>query len=179
MLDALRRNWQRNAAFAEGQLEVSPRRKIIMKLSLIAFAAALAVAVPAIAQTQQKNQDPGVSAGSTRQPQGFYTGQGNELRASKLVGAPVRNDADERVGEINEVLLTKDGKVEAVVVGVGGFLGIGEREVGLNFNSLRIEPDNSATASTGSVIVKVNLTKDSLRDAPAWTWPGRTGTTPK
>jgi sporulation protein YlmC with PRC-barrel domain len=143
-----------------------------MRLSQIALVAVIAVATPAIAQ-QRRDQDPGVSAGSTRQSQDYYAQKGDEMRASKLVGAPVRNDADERIGEVNEVILTKDGKVAAVIIGVGGFLGIGERDVGMSFNALRIEPDNSATASAGSVVVRVKATKDTLRDAPAWTWPGR------
>lgn len=59
------------------------------------------------------------------------------MRASKLIGAAVRNDANESIGDINEIILDKDGKVAAVVVGVGGFLGMGEREVALEFKSLR------------------------------------------
>ena len=53
----------------------------------------------------------------------WYSRQGNEMRASKLIGTTVQNDADESIGKINEVVLGKDGKVAAVVVGVGGFLG--------------------------------------------------------
>jgi hypothetical protein len=145
-----------------------------MRLYLISLIGAVSMAVAASAQqTQQRNQEPGASAGGVRQSQDYYTQKGDELRASKLVGAPVRNDADERIGEVNEVLLTKDGKVAAVIVGVGGFLGLGERDVGMNFNALRIEPDKSATATAGSVVVRTNATKDTLRDAPAWSWQDR------
>ena len=133
---------------------------------------------PVVAQTTKgTQQDPGASGESVRQSR-YYTHQGDEMRASRLVGAPVRNNADERVGEVNEAILSKDGKVVAVVVGVGGFLGIGEREVALSFPSVRIEPDNSATAMAGSVIVKADLTKDTLRNAPVWNWVRGGGTSP-
>jgi hypothetical protein len=149
-----------------------------MRVTIAAAVAMLVLAPAALSQTTPPagQKDPGVSAGSTRQPQ-YYTQQGDEIRASKLVGAPVRNNADERIGDINEVLLKKDGKAAGVVIGVGGFLGIGEREVGMNFESLRIEPDTGATATADSVVVRIDLTKDTLKSAPAWTWPGRGGET--
>ena len=84
-----------------------------------------------------------------------------------------RNDANDSIGEINELIMDKDGKVAAVVVGVGGFLGIGEREVALDFKSLRVERDPKAMTEAGSIIVKANATKDSLKAAPAWTWSTR------
>ena len=46
-------------------------------------------------------------------------------RASKLMGLDVYNEANEKLGDINELILDKDGKVHAVVIGVGGFLGHG------------------------------------------------------
>ncbi|HEX5957466.1 MAG TPA: PRC-barrel domain-containing protein, partial [Hyphomicrobiaceae bacterium] len=156
---------------------LSQDRSKSMKISTASLMVLLAVG-PAIAQTTKgTQQDPGAPSGSMQASQN-YTRQGDEIRASRLVGAPVRNDADERIGEVNEVVLTKDGKVAAVVVGVGGFLGIGERDVALAFPSVRIEPDTSTTARAGSVIVKVDLTKDTLSNAPAWDWAEDGGTTP-
>ena len=52
-----------------------------------------------------------------------------EWRASKLVGVNVYNDANEKIGDINDVILDKAGKVENVILGVGGFLGMGEHYV--------------------------------------------------
>jgi sporulation protein YlmC with PRC-barrel domain len=94
------------------------------------------------------------------------------MRASKLIGADVRNTANEEVGEINEVILDKDGKVAAVVLGVGGFLGMGERQVAVKFKSLRFaEKDRTPT-------VTIDTTKDALKSAPEWKWAGdRSGTT--
>ena len=108
----------------------------------------------------------------------WYNHQPEEIRASKLIGTSVKNDAGERIGEINEVVLADDGKVAAVVIGVGGFLGIGEREVAVNFGSLRLAKDSDGdSAGTRSA------DRDLLKSAPEWKWSGdstegRSGSTP-
>jgi sporulation protein YlmC with PRC-barrel domain len=73
-----------------------------------------------------------------------------EWRASKLVGVNVYNEANEKIGDINDVILDKAGKVENVVLGVGGFLGMGEHYVAVAFDKLKWsnEPPRSTTAST-------------------------------
>ena len=48
-----------------------------------------------------------------------------EWRASKLVGVDVYNEANEKIGDINEIILDKSGKAANVILGVGGFLGHG------------------------------------------------------
>lgn len=110
---------------------------------------------------------PGTAARSATAPAGqlWYVAADADMRASKLIGTTVRNAANESIGDINEIILDPSGKVSAVVVGVGGFLGMGEREVAVSFNALKVSRDNS-----GNSIVSVDATKDSLRSAPAWTW---------
>ena len=73
-----------------------------------------------------------------------------EWRASKLVGVNVYNEANEKIGDINDVILDKAGKVENVVLGVGGFLGMGEHYVAVAYDKLKWsnEPPRSTTAST-------------------------------
>src|ERR1700761_8460032 len=75
-----------------------------------------------------------------------------EWRASKLVGVNVYNDANEKIGDINDVILDKAGKVENVILGVGGFLGMGEHYVAVAYDKLKwsIEPPRSTTASTAT-----------------------------
>lgn len=50
-------------------------------------------------------------------------------RSSKLIGVKIYNEQNERLGDINEIILDKDGKVMGYVVGVGGFLGMGEHDI--------------------------------------------------
>lgn len=73
--------------------------------------------------------------------------QGN-WRASKLVGLAVYNDANEKLGDISEILLDKSGKVNAVIIGVGGFLGVGQHDIAVTFEKLKWvdEPVRSASA---------------------------------
>lgn len=113
-----------------------------------------------------------VTAPNGAQPQ-FYSHQPNEMRRSKLIGATVTNAGNESIDEINEIILSKDGSIAAVVIGVGGFLGIGEREVAVDYTSLRIEPSSSAIAMSESVLVRVNVTKENLENAPPWRWTDR------
>ena len=105
----------------------------------------------------------------------WYSQQGDETRASKLIGTSVKNEANESIGSIKELVLGKDGKVAAVVIGVGGFLGMGEREVAVSFDSLRIAQDENHRT-----VVSLNATKDALKAAPEWKWAGdRSDTTGK
>jgi sporulation protein YlmC with PRC-barrel domain len=73
-----------------------------------------------------------------------------DWRASKLVGINVYNEANEKIGDINDIILDKSGKVENVVLGIGGFLGMGEHYVAVAYDKLKWsnEPPRSTTAST-------------------------------
>jgi sporulation protein YlmC with PRC-barrel domain len=75
-----------------------------------------------------------------------------EWRASKLVGLNVYNEGNEKIGDINDIILDKSGKAENVILGVGGFLGMGEHYVAVAYDKLRWsnEPPRSTTASTAT-----------------------------
>ena len=60
-----------------------------------------------------------------------------EWRASKLVGVNVYNEANEKVDDINEIILDKSGHVANVILGIGGFLGMGEHYVTVAFDKLK------------------------------------------
>src|SRR5215212_10900962 len=73
--------------------------------------------------------------------------QGN-WRASKVVGLSVYNDKNESVGSINDLLMDKSGNIKAVVLGVGGFLGVGEHLVAVPFDKVKFV--NEPVAYTGT-----------------------------
>ena len=73
--------------------------------------------------------------------------QGN-WRASKLVGLNVYNEKNESVGSINDMLTDKNGKIGAVVIGVGGFLGVGEHLVAVPFEKVKFS--DKPVAYTGA-----------------------------
>ena len=78
---------------------------------------------------------------------------------------------NESVGEIKDIVLGKDGKVAAVIVGVGGFLGMGEREVAISYGGLKFAKDTN-----NRDVIMVNATKDQLKAAPAWKWDSTSST---
>src|ERR1700688_486737 len=75
-----------------------------------------------------------------------------EWRASMLAGVVVYNDANEKIGDINDVILDRSGKVANVILGVGGVLGLGEHYGAVGFDKLKWvdQPVTSTTASTTS-----------------------------
>jgi sporulation protein YlmC with PRC-barrel domain len=81
------------------------------------------------------------------------TFQGN-WRASKVVGLSVYNDKNESVGSINDLLTDKNGKITAVVIGVGGFLGVGEHLVAVPFEKVKFSTEpvayTGAASNTGT-----------------------------
>jgi sporulation protein YlmC with PRC-barrel domain len=87
--------------------------------------------------------------------------QETEMLASSLIGANVYNISDENLGDINDLVLAKNGGIDAVVVGVGGFLGIGEKNVAVSYKL--IQP---TTTDSGNVKLVLDVTADELNAAP-------------
>ena len=73
-----------------------------------------------------------------------------DWRASKVVGVSVYNDSNEKVGSINDLLMDKSGNIKAVVLGVGGFLGMGEHLVAIPLEKIKFVTEPVAYTSTSS-----------------------------
>jgi sporulation protein YlmC with PRC-barrel domain len=122
----------------------------------IGLLAGTLLAAPALAQTAPAPAG-GQPAAPAAQPapqsggsgvQYITQGRPDMWRASQLDGVDIYNNNNEKIGDISDVLVDQSGKVEAVVIGVGGFLGIGERNVAVPFNALKFEmTEPSASAS--------------------------------
>jgi len=76
--------------------------------------------------------------------------QSDLWRASKLIGLNVYNDKNEKLGDISEILVDKSGKVEGVVIGVGGFLGMGEHNIKVDMAKLKFVDEPVRTSATTS-----------------------------
>jgi sporulation protein YlmC with PRC-barrel domain len=87
---------------------------------------------------------------------------------SKFKGTDVVGSDDAKIGDVDDILFDKNGKILAYVVGVGGFLGIGAKDVALEPTSFKVEPDNSSTAKTGDIKLRLSMTKDELKNAPTF-----------
>jgi sporulation protein YlmC with PRC-barrel domain len=74
--------------------------------------------------------------------------QPGQWRASKLDGLNVYNQNNEKIGDISELIVDSSGTIQAVVVGVGGFLGMGERDVAIPFDQIKFVNEPVAVATT-------------------------------
>ena len=87
----------------------------------------------------------------------------NAILASELVGLTVYNPADEALGDVNDIVWTDDGGVEAVILGVGGFLGIGEKAVAVAYSAIDFSSDEN-----GNKKLVLSATEDELAAAPTF-----------
>ncbi|MCG6114694.1 MAG: PRC-barrel domain-containing protein [Mesorhizobium sp.] len=91
-----------------------------------------------------------------------------QISADDLMGTDVYSAQDENIGSVNDVLITEDGEVDAVLVDIGGFLGMGAQEVALGMDDLELMAD-----ADGNLYVYTPYTQDQLEGAPAYdqaTW---------
>jgi len=82
------------------------------------------------------------------------------MLVSNLKGVDVLGSDDKKIGDISDILVSKDGKVEAYLISIGGFLGVGAKEVALPPSSLQLTQDNNTWKA------KVSMNKDQLAQAP-------------
>jgi sporulation protein YlmC with PRC-barrel domain len=97
-----------------------------------------------------------------------------EWRASKLVGVNVYNEANEKIGDISEIILDKSGKTAKVIIGVGGFLGMGEHYVAVAYDKLKWvnEPVRSASTTPDRPATTVDSNARTASDGNARTTTG-------
>lgn len=79
---------------------------------------------------------PAPKAETAKAPENNLAGQG-KWRASKLMGVDIYGPDNKKVGDVTEVVFDKTGKIELVTVGVGGFLGIGSKDVAIPFDQVQ------------------------------------------
>jgi PRC-barrel domain len=121
----------------------------------------------------------------------FITSQGaDQWVFTKFRGIDVRGPDNASIGSVNDLLFDGTGKVIGVVIGVGGFLGIGAKNVAIDMGAFNVVPADSASNDVNNasaandpsnVKLKVAWTKDQLRDAPDFQYykpPTRTAPTP-
>ena len=118
-------------------------------LAISALSTAL-VCGPALAQSPQPTDRNAPAATTTTDASGTKFILKDSWRASKLMGLDVYNENNEKLGDVNEIVLDQSGKVTAVVIGVGGFLGMGEHDIAVSMDKLKFieEPVRNSTMTT-------------------------------
>ena len=128
---------------------------------MLRFAAALmlcaALALPAAAQ---KKEEPKKDAPKAAIPKDtFFKGQtaSQYLAGEQLIGAKVTNKDGQTIGTITDLIVGAGEKIEGVVLGVGGFLGVGEKKVGVRVAALKITRTDGKLAISLPVATKEML----------------------
>jgi hypothetical protein len=174
----------------------------MLRKLLITTAASGVIISGAIAQSQTPTapatkEQSGATEAAPASEVKFITSQGaDQWVFTKFRGIDVRGSDNASIGSVNDLLFDGTGKIIGVVIGVGGFLGIGAKNVAIDMSAVNVVPADSgsndinnasATNDPSNVRLKVAWTKGELRDAPdfqyykstARTAPATTGSAPR
>src|SRR5205085_5351550 len=108
------------------------RRNPMLKKVALTGAVALALAAPAFAQTSSPTTTSPRTSTTTTMPS-------SQIDGHKLIGQSIQTQTDNKtLGKIDSVILDASGKEQKVVVGVGGFLGMGKKDVAIHWNQVQV-----------------------------------------
>jgi hypothetical protein len=85
-----------------------------------------------------------------------------DFSAERLMGTPVQGVDNANIGEVRDIIFNADGDIQAVVIDVGGFLGVGEKPVAVSFSSITVQRQEDQVA------LVVHATQDQLQNAPTF-----------
>ena len=109
-----------------------------------------------------KSLSPDHSATAAQETSPFLVKQdASELLAANLIGQTVLDANNESIGEVTDLITDKDGKILAVLIGAGGFLGIGQKDVAIRFDDIKVSRDEN-----NDLAVTANVTKEMIAQAP-------------
>ncbi|MEX0624207.1 PRC-barrel domain-containing protein [Saccharospirillum sp.] len=113
--------------------------------------------------TDTTQSDQGTLGQSGMENRGYLeSAPANSMNASDLIGSNITTDGEEEVGSISELIIDENGQVVAVVVGVGGFLGMGEKDVAIGWD------DVTKTGTGDNQELRIRMTRDELSSAPGF-----------
>src|ERR1051325_10644626 len=131
------------------------------KIALVAASLAV-LASPVFAENAKNTATTGTAPAEAK----FSTVSKDEMFSSKLKGLNVTNQKDETVGEITDLAI-KNHEVDALILSVGGFLGMGEHYVAVSPSSVNIRHDEK----NNKWVASMNTTKEALKAAPEFKYP--------
>jgi sporulation protein YlmC with PRC-barrel domain len=120
--------------------------------------------LPALAIALSLGAAPALAATDSGNAAVLQTVPDDAMTVSNVYKQDVYDTKENKIGDVNDVLLDKDGRITAVIIGVGGFLGVGEKDVAVPFNSLKMAEKD------GDAYLVMNTTKETLEGAPGYTY---------
>ncbi len=109
-----------------------------------------------------KGASAGASASDSAAAESTPDASSGESFKAKLQGKSVYNENDEKVGDIKDLVMSSDNKVTHVILGVGGFVGVGEHPVAIPISEIK---------ESGDKLTLQGYTKDQLKEMPAYEYP--------
>jgi sporulation protein YlmC with PRC-barrel domain len=103
-------------------------------------------------------------APTTAGPAEIFIRQPTGTTVTNFYKQNVYDPSDNKIGDVDDVLIDKEGRVTAMIIGVGGFLGMGEKDVAVPFSSVRASEKNNKW------YLVLNTNKDALKAAPGFTY---------
>ena len=150
----------------------------------LALLSAALISLPAMAQTSAPAKHP-ATAQTAAASGPLYQMKAGQWRATKLTGLDVYNANNDKIGDIKELIVDRSGRIQSVVVGAGGFLGMGEHDVAVPFQQVKwVDQPRDRNAASGSSNpprdnaarndehrwypdhAMLNMTKDQLKKLP-------------
>lgn len=134
-----------------------------MKMIKSAFIGTLMVPAFMLAAGTASAEENTVTATSTAEATYMTTAPAGTFYSDSLTGNNVQSSVedDENIGTINDLIINEDGQIEAVIVGVGGFLGMGEKDVAIEWDSLEL----TQNADNDEYEIRVNASQEALEEA--------------
>lgn len=141
----------------------------MMKKLLLSTALSAALAGAAFAQStstpSSTDASPAAKSDSAKMESSGKTNfvaaqKSDQWLASKFKGTDVLGSDNQKIGDVSDILFDKSGKVDAVIVGVGGFLGIGSKDVALPLSSFQVVPGSNGAPDK----LRLSMTKDQLKE---------------
>lgn len=132
----------------------------ISKTSLFGAVSAVALLAASVAYSANEAKTTTDVKASQTEDKVSPTDSQATVRADDLIGQELENTDGDNVGEIESVIIDADGEVAALIVGVGGFLGIGEREVAIDWNDITVMENGDK--------IHTMMTKEQLEGMPPY-----------
>ena len=161
---------------AEGDAEMEPAPETVAQSESTEPEAPISdvTADPALAETDTAETEMPVAEGDTVdtttpvelggptvEREGYTLAQAGEFEVESLTGSNLYGVNDEDIGEIGDLILSTDGQIDGVLVEIGGFLGLGEREVQIPYDRLSI-----LTSETGDIRAYIDATQEEIESMP-------------
>jgi sporulation protein YlmC with PRC-barrel domain len=120
---------------------------------------------PATATDQsEKEVSPAAASAAQENAEFATTIPADALSISTYYNEDVYDNQVNKIGDVNDILLDKQGRISTVIIGVGGFLGVGEKDVAVPFTALKVAEKN------GDRYLVINASKEALEKAPGYTF---------